>query len=111
AAKRASGLLASLYRKYFLDRRAYTARTNSPYLTAETGTLSPFDEWFREYAAIPGWDWRLVAAQAFQESRFNPNAHSWAGAIGLMQIMPKTARQLRVDARNPQQSVEAACRY
>jgi len=111
AKKRKSGLLATLYRKYFLDRRAYTARTNSPFLTAETGTLSPFDDWFREYAKIPGWDWRLLAAQAFQESRFNPRAHSWAGAAGLMQIMPRTARQLHANAADPRQSIEAACRY
>jgi membrane-bound lytic murein transglycosylase F len=111
AAKRKSGLLATLYRKYFLDRRAYTARTNSPYLTAETGTLSPYDDWFREYAKTPGWDWRLVAAQAFQESRFNPRARSWAGAQGLMQIMPKTARQLKVNAADPRASIDAACRY
>ena len=111
AAKRKSGLLAILYRKYFLDRRAYTARTNSPYLTAETGTLSPYDDWFREYAKIPGWDWRLVAAQAFQESRFNTAAHSWAGAVGLMQIMPRTARQLHANPADPRQAVEAACRY
>ena len=44
-------------------------RAGSQYLTAETGTLSPYDEWFREYASIPGWDWRLVAAQAFQDCR------------------------------------------
>src|SRR3954454_3415153 len=111
AKKRKAGLLAILYRKYFLDRRAYTARINSPFLTAETGTLSPYDDWFREYARIPGWDWRLVAAQAFQESRFNPRAHSWAGAVGLMQIMPRTARQLHANAADPKQSVEAACRY
>ncbi|HEV7486519.1 MAG TPA: transglycosylase SLT domain-containing protein [Thermoanaerobaculia bacterium] len=111
AKKRKAGLLAVLYRKYFLDRRAYTARINSPFLTAETGTLSPYDDWFREYASIPGWDWRLVAAQAFQESRFNPRAHSWAGAVGLMQIMPRTARQLHANAADPKQSVEAACRY
>jgi len=40
AKKRKAGLLAVLYRKYFLDRRAYTARINSPFLTTETGTLS-----------------------------------------------------------------------
>jgi membrane-bound lytic murein transglycosylase F len=111
ATRRKAGLLAVLYRKYFLDRRAYTARTASPYLTAETGTLSPFDDAFREYAAIPGWDWRLVAAQAFQESRFNPQAHSWAGAVGLMQIMPRTARELHANPADPRQSVQAACRY
>lgn len=111
AAKRKAGLLTILYRKYFLDRRAYTARTSSPYLAADTGTLSPYDDWFREYAKIPGWDWRLIAAQAFQESRFNTTAHSWAGAVGLMQIMPRTARQLHANPADPRQAVEAACRY
>src|SRR5207237_5299840 len=57
------------------------------------------------------WDWRLVAAQAYQESRFDPNAHSWAGATGLMQIMPRTARSLKVNPRDPRASVEGACRY
>ena len=109
--KRKAGLLGGLYRKYFLNRRAFVTRANSPFLTAETGTLSPYDAWFREYAKIPGWDWRLVAAQAYQESRFNPGARSWAGAVGLMQIMPKTARQLHVNPNSPQQSIEAACRY
>jgi membrane-bound lytic murein transglycosylase F len=104
-------LLPVLYRKYFLDRRGFAQRAASRYLTAETGKLSPFDDWFREFAPIPGWDWRLVASQAYQESRFNPNAHSWAGAAGVMQIMPRTARELHVNARDPKQSIEGACRY
>lgn len=105
------GLLAVLYRKYFLDRRAFTTRAKSGYLTAETGKLSPYDDWFREYAKIPGWDWRLVASQTYQESKFNPSAHSWAGAIGLTQIMPRTAREMNANPRDPRQAVEAACRY
>lgn len=109
--KTQKSLMAVLYRKYFLDRRGFAERAASRYLTAETGTLSPFDEWFREYARIPGWDWRLIASQAYQESRFNPNAKSWAGAVGLMQIMPRTARELRVNPRDPRQSIEGACRY
>lgn len=109
--KRKAGLLAVLYRKYFLDRRAFRTRGASQYLAAESGVLSPFDDWFRESAAIPGWDWRLVAAQAYQESRFNPAARSWAGARGLMQIMPRTARQLKVNPADPRQSIAAACRY
>jgi membrane-bound lytic murein transglycosylase F len=111
AVKRKSGLLAGLYRKYFLDRRGYLPRTKSQYLTTETGTLSAYDQWFREYAAIQGWDWRLLAAQAYQESHFDPKAHSWAGAIGLMQIMPPTARQMRINPADPRQSIEGACRY
>lgn len=111
AAKRESGLLNILYQKYFLDRRGYLRRVESRYLTTETGRLSPYDDSFREHARIPVWDWRLIAAQAYQESRFDPQARSWAGAIGLMQIMPRTARELRVDPHDPHESVEGACRY
>jgi membrane-bound lytic murein transglycosylase F len=111
AVQRESGLLNILYRKYFLDRRGYRTRVESRYLTTETGRLSPYDDVFREHSRIPGWDWRLIAAQSYQESRFNPRARSWAGAIGLMQIMPRTARELRVNPRDPDQSVEGACRY
>ncbi|HYU32597.1 MAG TPA: transporter substrate-binding domain-containing protein [Thermoanaerobaculia bacterium] len=111
AAKRESGLLNTLYRKYFLDRRGYRVRAESRYLAAETGRLSPYDDAFREHSRIPGWDWRLIAAQSYQESHFNPRARSWAGAIGLMQIMPRTARQLRINPQDPDQSVEGACRY
>ena len=111
AEQRESGVLETLYRKYFLDRGGYRKRVESRYLTTETGRLSPYDELFREHAHIPRWDWRLIAAQSYQESRFDPRARSWAGAIGLMQIMPRTARELRVDPDDPEESVEGACRY
>lgn len=111
AKRKKSGLLAVLYRKYFKDRRGFLRRAASRYLTSETGTLSPYDDWFKEYARIPGWDWRLIASQAYQESRFDANARSWAGARGLMQVMPATARELRINAVDPRQSIEGACRY
>ena len=111
AKERKSGILNILYRKFFLDRRGFSQRAASRYLTGETGKLSAYDDWFREYAKIPGWDWRLIASQAYQESRFNNAAHSWAGAVGIMQIMPRTARELRINPRDPRQSIEGACRY
>ena len=43
-----------------------------------------------------GWDWRLLASISYQESRFNPSVVSWAGAEGLMGIMPNTAKALGV---------------
>jgi membrane-bound lytic murein transglycosylase F len=39
-------------------------------------------------------DWQLVTSQMFQESRFDPSVRSWAGALGLMPVMPWTAREL-----------------
>lgn len=102
----------ALYRKYYVDRRAYRERAASAYLTAETGTLSDWDALLREHAAEVGWDWRLLAAQTYQESRFDPRATSWAGAMGLLQIMPATARDLGLaDPYDPDENVEGAVRY
>ena len=56
------------------------------------GGISPYDHVFKQYAKEIGWDWRLLAAIAYSESGFDPNATSWMGARGLMQVMPKTAR-------------------
>ena len=60
-------------------------------------TLSEYDALFKEHAAQFGLDWRLVAALACQESRFNPAAHNRWGATGLMQIKPSTAREPYID--------------
>lgn len=53
---------------------------------------------FTRYAREVGWDWRLLAAQAYQESGFDPQAVSWMGAQGLMQLMPSTARSFGVSS-------------
>lgn len=77
------------------------------------GYISQYDNLFKKYAPQIGWDWRLMAAQAFQESRFKPNARSWVGARGLMQIMPSTARGYRTSVsrlNNPEVSVKVATR-
>ena len=53
----------------------------------------------------------LFLAQINQESRFNPRAVSPAGAIGLGQIMPGTAKELGVDPTDPMQNLEGSARY
>ncbi|MDR1258692.1 MAG: transporter substrate-binding domain-containing protein [Tannerellaceae bacterium] len=60
------------------------------------GHISPYDSLFRQHAATLGWDWRLLAALAYQESHFRNTVTSWAGASGVMGIMPSTARTLRI---------------
>lgn len=75
------------------------------------GYISKYDNLFKKYAPSIGWDWRLMAAQAYQESKFRPNAKSWVGARGLMQIMPSTARGYRTKVsqlNNPEVSVKVA---
>ena len=102
----------SLYRKYYVDRRGYRERIETGFLTARTGNLSGYDDLLKKYAPGVGWDWRLLASQMYQESRFEPRARSWAGAQGLLQIMPATARDLGLaDPYDPEQNVEAAVRY
>ena len=77
------------------------------------GGISPYDHVFKQYAQEIGWDWRLLAAIACCESGFDPNATSWMGARGLMQVMPKTARSYGVneeDLGNPEVSIRVASR-
>jgi len=104
--------IAREYQTYFEDRAGFRERVASEYLTTRTGRLSRYDELIRDHADGIGWDWRLLASQAFQESRFRANARSWAGAVGLLQIMPRTAREVGVrDLRDPEQNVAGAVRY
>ncbi|MCM1451941.1 MAG: transglycosylase SLT domain-containing protein [Clostridium sp.] len=75
------------------------------------GYASPFDHYYKEHTDGSHWDWRLLAAQGYAESRFNPTAKSWAGATGVMQIMPKTARDFglkKSEMTDPSRSIETA---
>ena len=101
-----------LYEKYFVDRRGYREREESEYLTSVTGNLSPYDDLLRQQSAVLGWDWRLLASQTYQESRFDPKAKSWAGAGGLLQLMPSTAKQFKVANRfDPDDNVAGAVSF
>ena len=65
-----------------------------------------YDDLIKEGADSLGWDWRLFAAMVFQESKFQPDLESWAGAKGLMQLMPRTAERFGVtDRTDPVQSI------
>ena len=110
--KQNEGLFARVYKKYFVDMKGYIERATSDYLTSSTGKLCPYDELLKRHAPEVGWDWRLLASQMYQESRFKPDAKSWAGASGLLQLMPGTARQVGVrDPFDPEDNVSGAVRY
>ncbi len=86
----------------------------APMLDRAGGVISKWDQLFINYAPTAGCDWRLLAAQCYQESTFDPQARSWAGACGLMQIMPGTADHLglaRDKMFDPEANVAAAARY
>lgn len=71
-------------------------RVSAPILNAAKGQISAHDAIFKRYASMCRWDWRLLAAQAYQESAFDPQAVSYMGALGLMQLMPSTAHDVNV---------------
>ena len=100
--------------EFLLSSRSVKRRVFAPMLNRAGGVISHYDGYFQHYAATIRWDWRLLAAQCYQESTFDPKARSWAGACGLMQIMPSTADHLglsRADIFNPEQNIAAAVRY
>jgi membrane-bound lytic murein transglycosylase F len=83
---------AFIRRKYF-DPAKQVAVVQS---TTPRGALSPFDAIMKAEAAKHDFDWRLLAAIIYHESKFNPNARAFGGAYGLMQFMPGTGPKFGV---------------
>ena len=97
-----------------LTTRKVRRRIFSPMLDAKGGIISRYDSYFMTYSRDIRWDWRLMAAQCYQESTFDPKAVSFAGAKGLMQIMPGTADHLglsRDKLYDPESNIRAAAKY
>ena len=89
-------------------------KVHAPFVSRSKGIISQYDAEFKRHAFALGWDWRLLAAQCYQESGFDCNAVSWAGAKGLMQIMPATATHLGLgkgDIYNPKANIAAGAAY
>lgn len=75
-----------------------TSKTN---ITLDGKHISAFDEAFKKAEKVSGWDWRLLASVAYQESKFNPEIRSFGGAYGMMQFMPNTGPHYGVFPDSP----------
>lgn len=102
-----------VYLKYF-EKSKYFEANGIPKIK-NNKSISPYDDIIISYAKQIGWDWRLLAAVIYKESKFDPTIVSWAGACGLMQLMPKTAKSLGIendeDMFDPEISIAAGSRY
>lgn len=100
------------YNKYFKSRRSVQRLARGRVVDALKGQISPYDKLVRKYADHYGFDWRLVTAQMYQESKFNPKAKSHVGAKGLMQLMPRTARAMGVkNSSDPANNIQGGIKY
>ncbi len=101
-----------IYNRYFKSPRNLQLKIQSDYSSLGGNKISPYDELIKAGAAHLNWDWRLLAALIYQESKFNPNAESWAGAVGLMQLMPETAEQYgAANPLDPGQNIMAGVKF
>ncbi|MBE9527268.1 MAG: transporter substrate-binding domain-containing protein [Proteobacteria bacterium] len=97
------------YNKYFNNSRNLF---NESTRKSNDNKISSYDKLIKEMAKKYGFDWRLIAAQVNKESHFDPKAKSWVGASGLLQVMPRTAKQVGVsNLEDPRQGLKAGMKY
>jgi len=106
-------LQAAIFNKYYVNQRAAGERMESEFFCTNGGCISPYDHVIQQFSKKVGWDWRLLASMIYQESHFDPEAQSWAGAYGLMQLIPTTAKRFGVDSlsASPVQNIEAGTNF
>lgn len=100
-----------LYNKYFVNQRRMV-RQREQRVTGDA--LSPYDHIVKPLAEEAGIDWRLIVSQMYQESAFDPNRVSFAGAVGLLQVLPRTAIEVGADSaqlKDPHVGIRAGIRY
>jgi membrane-bound lytic murein transglycosylase F len=100
--------IGEVRRKYF-ERKNMANKANQDYSTLKDGQLSPYDDLVKAECANYGWDWRLILAIMYQESKFETWKVSWAGAFGLFGFMPGTAEAYGISpSSSPEAQIRAA---
>lgn len=103
-----------IYDKYFKSSKSALIRSKSKYSSISGGSISEYDTLLKVAAKEMDWDWLLLAAQVYKESKFDEGAESWAGAIGLMQVLPSTGLEHGVTKDElyvPERNVYAATQH
>ncbi|MCU0593413.1 MAG: lytic transglycosylase F, partial [Desulfobacterales bacterium] len=99
---------SEIFRRYLKSTKYVKSATNSE----EIKKFKELVQFFRKYGDQYGMDWMLMAAQGYQESRLDQNAKSPVGAIGVMQVMPATGKDLKVgDIRLAEPNINAGVKY
>lgn len=105
-------LYEELYKKYFRSQKDHSGRGKGEYLSKDLGIISEYDDLIKQYSDSINWDWKLVASIICQESGFDHSAQSWAGASGLMQMIPSTAKKFGADSSaTPEDNIRAGTKY
>lgn len=106
------GTLARLIDRYFGHIRRLDRNDVISYLEAVHSLLPDYEQEFKRGQIITGIDWRLLAALAYQESKWNPLATSPTGVRGMMMLTEDTADHLGVKNRlDASESIRAGSRY
>lgn len=107
-----NGKLTEIYNKYYADIDNFDYVDLRRYHTRLKTRLPKYSRLIKDAASRYEFDWRLIAAQIYQESHFNPAAISYAEAHGLMQLSKSTAESLGVeDILAPEQNINAGVRH
>jgi membrane-bound lytic murein transglycosylase F len=108
----ATGELAAIIKRYYGRSEPVDYTDNPGFAHHLQSRLPLYQKWFEEAALQSSQDWRLLAAIGYQESKWNPDASSPAGAKGLMQLTSETATAAKVaDPRDPRESIFGGARY
>lgn len=109
-APRRSTFLNVLRKKYFESSRQMANYYNPDWNYQSLGIISPYDEIVKSVADSLDLDWLMLTAMIAQESSFNPDSKSWAGAVGLMQVLPRFVETPYEDLYDPVKNIQEGAR-
>lgn len=107
-----NGLLDRIYNKYYANVEIFDYIDLKKYHERLETRLPTYKDLIRKTARKHGFDWRLIAAIIYQESHFDPNAKSFTGVEGIMQLTQDTAEEMGIrDRLDPKQSITGGVKY